>query len=269
MNTEILSATPSREVLSWPNYSSTRPYLLEMWYEVRKLARARVFSISTFGFPLVFFVFFGISNRGEMFHGYSVERYLLATYTCFACMGTAFFGIGGTVAYERGHGWLDLKQVSPMPTGAYLAAKFFASLIFGCLVVTMLLLLGAATVSLQMSVTQILALYLLNGFGVVVFGTIGLFMGLLMPANAAAGLINFVYLPLSLCSGLWMPLEVMPHWIQRFALCLPSYYYSCISLRILGYFHDNVLFGCGVMLGYALLFTGLSAWVFRRQASLR
>ena len=267
--TPLLSQARASKVPARTASPLFRAYLLESWYEVLKLARAKGFTFAMVAFPLAFFALFGISNRAQMFHGYSLERYLLASYACFGCMGAAFFGVGASVAYERGHGWLDLKQVSPMPTGAYLAAKFFSSLVLGLLIVTLLLLLGAATVPLHLTVGQVLGLYAVNGFGVVVFGTIGLFMGLLMPPGAAAGLINFVYLPLSLCAGLWMPLEVLPHWMQRFAHYLPSYYCSRIALHTLGYFNDNTLPGYGVMLGYAIVFTVLCAVVFRRQASLR
>lgn len=51
----------------------------------------------------------------------------LAGYGVFAAIGPALFGFGAGVAMEREQGLIELKRVSPLPTGAYVAAKLTAA----------------------------------------------------------------------------------------------------------------------------------------------
>ena len=101
------------------------------------------------------------------------------------------------------------------------------------------------------------------------FASIGVFAGLLMPPSSAASLINFIHLPLSLCGGLWMPLEVLPNWLQSLAHVLPSYYFSRLALHALGYFDESESLAWLIFAAYAIVFSVLSAWVFRRQESAK
>jgi len=244
---------------------SFRAYLKETKYELVKLMRERSFTFSIIGFPIVFFFLFGVSNKSEMFHGYTVARYLLASYACFGSMGAAFFGIGAGMAHERGLGWLELKRAGPMPTPAYLVSKLAASVAFGIIITLILMAIGIPLTGMHISLFQAAHLLLVISGGVVSFASMGVLAGLLMPANSAAGLINFIYLPLSLCGGLWMPLEALPNWLQAFAHVLPSYYFSRLAFHALGYFNDSELVGWAIIAAYTAVFTIASAWVFRHQ----
>src|ERR1017187_10202512 len=92
-----------------------RIFLVEARYEFVRLLRTRAFSLSVIGFPVAFYIFFGIiMNRGEMIHGVSVAKYMLATYAVFGMVGAALFGIGVGLSGELSAGWLELKRASPM-----------------------------------------------------------------------------------------------------------------------------------------------------------
>jgi len=43
-----------------------------------------------------------------------------------------------------------------------------------------------------------------------------------------------IYLPLSFCSGLWVPLMFLPHFMQQIAKFLPPYHLSQLALSIVG-----------------------------------
>ncbi len=239
----------------------------ETQYELLKLLRERSFTLSIVGFPLVFFFLFGISNRNVMFHGYTVARYLVASYSCFGAMGAAFFGIGAGMAYERGLGWLELKRAGPMPAPAYLLSKLVASIVFGIAIALLLIGIGSAATDMHITLLEGLHLLFVIAGGVLAFASMGVMAGLLMPANSAAGLINFIYLPLSLCGGLWMPLEALPHWLQAFAHVLPSYYFSRLALHALGYFHESETAAWLILIAYAAVFTVASGYILRTQDS--
>ena len=243
-------------------------YMKELKYELTKLLRERSYIFSIFGFPIAFFVVFGLANDGQLFHGYPVTRYLIASYSCFGAMGAALFAIGGGLAAERGNGWLELKRASPMPIHAYLFSKLCASVLFAITLALILLGIASLSINLQMSVLDGLHFLLAVAGGAITFASLGVLMGLLMPANAG-GMINFVYLPLSLCGGLWMPLEMLPVWLQRAAPLLPSYHYSRLTLHTLGYFNESELKSWLILALYALVFSSIAAWLFRRQEATR
>src|ERR1700690_2941687 len=95
----------------------------ETKYEFLKLIRTKSFSLSTIGFPVMFYVLFGIANRNAFSGNIHIAKYMLGGYACFGLIGAALFGIGVGVAGELAAGWLELKRASPMPASAYLFAK--------------------------------------------------------------------------------------------------------------------------------------------------
>lgn len=246
---------------------TARAYGKETKYELIKLLRQKSFILSIVGFPVMFFLLFGITNRAAIFHGHTVARYLLASYTGFGSMGAALFGIGAGLAQERGLGWLELKRASAMPTPAYLLSKLASAVVFGVAIALVLMAIGSAFVNLEISPAQAVHLILVIAGGVAVFASIGVFAGLHMPPRSAAGLINFIYLPLSLCGGMWLPIEALPGWLQYLAHFLPSYYYSRLALHALGYFQESELLSWSVLIGFGVVFSFASIWTFRRQSA--
>ena len=118
-----------------PSRTSSAPLLPIFWretnYEFLKLLRTRSFSLAIIGFPVMFYVLFGIANRSAFSGGIHIAKYMLAGYACFGLIGAALFGIGAGLAGEIAAGWLELKRASPMPAPAYLFAKCASAVAFG------------------------------------------------------------------------------------------------------------------------------------------
>jgi ABC-2 type transport system permease protein len=93
-----------------------------------------------------------------------------------------------------------------------------------------------------------------------------LLLALVMPANAAPGIINLVYLPMSFCSGLWMPLSMLPHWMQKMAPALPTYHYAQLALNIFGYAQPGTTMSghWEALLGFTCLMLGAAWLIFTR-----
>jgi ABC-2 type transport system permease protein len=240
-------------------------YFNETRFELLKLSRNRSYLFSMIGFPVIFYLLFGVTNKNAVFHGHTIARYLLAGYSCFGAMGSALFGIGAGLAFERGHGWLEMKRASPMPAAAYLLAKLCVSITFGVGITLLLMTLGTALAGVEISALEGLKLLAVIAGGVVPFASLGLVIGLLMPSNAAPGVINLVYLPLAFCGGLCMPIETLPHWLQVTAHGLPSFWFSRLALRTLGYSNSSALLGWGLLGAYTVVFLVAAAFIFRRQ----
>lgn len=245
--------------------SALRIYLLEAGYEFLRLLRTPAFAIPTIAFPAVFYAIFGLLIPGQ-WGGYQKALYLLANYGVFGIMGPALFGFGVSVAMERQSGWLELKRVSPMPPGAYLFAKLAMALLFGFLVVLVLGVLAIGLGGVRIDAATALHLLAVLMLGIAPFCALGLWMGSLARGQAAVAIVNLVYLPMSVLSGLWMPLFVFPMWLQKLAVVFPAWHLSQLALGAVGQI-QNVRHGLhvGVLLATTALFLSLAARRLRKE----
>ena len=245
--------------------SSFQLFAKETKYEFLKLFRTRSFSLSVIGFPVMFYLIFGIANRGAHQGPVDIPKYLLAGYACSGMISAALFGIGVGLAAERAAGWLELKRASPMPPLAYLLAKCITAQAFGLAVVAVLLALATAFGGVHFSLREALLLLLMPLVAALPFAALSLLIGLSVPPNAAPGIVNLIYMPMAVLSGLWLPLRMLPHWMQIFAPALPAYHLSQITLGIFGYQNESSMAGhWAALLGFTLLALGTCWAVFHR-----
>jgi ABC-2 type transport system permease protein len=213
-----------------------RVYATEAKYEILKTLRQPAYVIPTLAFPLLFYVMFGIAFGGRQAVGaVSLATYLLATYSTFGVMGASLFGFGAGVAMERGYGWLQVKRASPMPPLAYLLAKTLMSLIFSAIIVTLLFILGTLFGGVHLSTFAFLRLMGIMIAGSIPFCALGLVIGCYAAPNVAPAVVNILFLPMSFCSGLWLPLQLLPRFLQHIAPFLPSYHLGQLGLKQVGF----------------------------------
>jgi ABC-2 type transport system permease protein len=242
-------------------------YRKETKYEFSKLLRTRSFSLAMIGFPLMFYVLFGLTNRHEYQGNVHIAKYMLGSYACFGLIGAALFGIGVGLASELHSGWLELKRASPMPVAAYLSAKCASAAAFGMIIVCVLTTAGVAFGGVSLTLPEMAKMLGMTVAGSVSFASMGLLLALLVPANAAPGIVNLIYLPMSYLSGLWMPIRMMPHWLQQIAPALPTYHLAQLMLSIFGYQEtgSSLATHWNQLIGFTLLMVGLSWVIFQRK----
>jgi ABC-2 type transport system permease protein len=75
-----------------------------------------------------------------------------------------------------------------------------------------------------------------------------------------------LYLPMSFCGGLWMPIMLLPHFLQKLAPALPTYHLAQLMLRTLGYPSAGAVSSHVLgLLGFTLLMLGIAMLAFRRR----
>lgn len=243
-----------------------RIFIREARYEFLRLFRTRSFSLSVIGFPVVFYTFFGlIMNRGEHIGSVSVAKYTLAGYAVFGMVGAALFGIGVGLASELAAGWLDLKRASPMPPVAYLLAKCSSAMAFGIIIVNILTVLGVTIGHVPLTFPEYARMIGLTIAGVIPFACMGMALAMLVPANSAPGIVNMLYLPMSFCGGLWIPIMFLPHFLQRIALVMPTYHLAQLMLSSFGYPSAGGITSHWLgLLGFTMLVLGIASITARR-----
>jgi ABC-2 type transport system permease protein len=230
-----------------------RIYALEAGYELVKYYRLPTQLLFSLGFPLMFYAVFGlIFNRGASNGNVYGLRYI-ALYGAFSTITSALYGFGVGVATERGQGWMLLKRASPMPPEAYFIAKLAVSLLAAAAIIMSLTTLGVSAFGVRVAPLPWLEMTAVLVFGLAPFCALGLAIGFWAGPNSSIAVVNLLSMPMAIVSGLWIPLEVMPGFVQTAARFLPPYHYSQLALRALG---QSTL---GSVSGHVLVLAGFLA----------
>jgi ABC-2 type transport system permease protein len=181
--------------------------------------------------PVLFFALFaGLFGGYTSPSGLPAAATMLATYGTFAVVTVMMVNPGVTVADERTRGWLRVKKVSGTPIATTLVAKVVAALPYA-----LLSLLAISAVSLVVAGPvlglgtwlRLVGVLLLGGLP---FALFSLAVGFIASANAAVAVLNAVLFPMVIASGLWIPAEMLPGFVQAIAPVLPTYHLSRLAL---------------------------------------
>ncbi|MGH9494163.1 MAG: ABC transporter permease [Candidatus Sulfotelmatobacter sp.] len=242
-------------------------YAKEAKYEFLKNLRLRMYTASVLSFPIMFYVLFGlVLNSKESIGATRVPTYLIATYGTFGVMGASLFGTAAGLASDRGLGWLQVKRASPMPPFAYFVAKVITSMIFSTIIVLALFALGIAGGGVRMPMIVFAKLLGTLAAGSLPFSAMGLALGYFTGPNSAPATINLIYLPMSFCSGLWVPFMFLPKIVKQIALALPPYHLSQLALGIVGGgSHESIATHWEVLAAFTMICLGIARIGFQRD----
>ena len=252
-----------------PAARNLRIFVTEARYEFIRALRTRAFSLSVIGFPVMFYCLFGlVLNRNQNLDGahISVAKYILGSYAVFGSLGAAIFGIGVGVAGDLGAGWLELKRASPMPPLAYLVSKMLTAAVFGIIIVSILTVLGISFGHVHITAAEYARITVLAAVGAIPFSGLGLVVALNVPPASAGGIANMIYLPMSFCSGLWVPIQYLPAAIQHIATVLPTYHLAQLMYASLGGPSSGKALNHWLALAaFTMIMLGIAGIAFRRR----
>jgi ABC-2 type transport system permease protein len=240
---------------------------LETRYELTKLVRLPVYAAMSLGFPLAFYLLFGVAMAGSRtMGGRDFALPMLGTYGAFGVIGAALFSFGVGVAVERAQGWLLVKRATPMPPLIYVFGKIGASMTFCTVIVICLALAGTLLGGVRMSPSQWLLLTASLVIGSIPFCALGLALGFAAGPNTAPAFVNLVHLPGAFAGGLWMPMEILPEGVQAFGKWLPQHQLAQLALSTIGQTPDpQPLHNIGMLVLWTGVSIGLAIAAFKRD----
>ncbi|HYM87031.1 MAG TPA: ABC transporter permease [Pseudoxanthomonas sp.] len=234
-------------------------YLREAKYEFLRVLRTPAFSIPTLVFAPMFYLLFGVLlNRGNT----GAASYLMATYSVFGVIGPGLFGFGVGLAIDRERGLLTLKRVQPVPAMAPLLAKVAMAMIFAVCIGAILLTLGVTLGGVRMTLSQSVLLLCVDVLGVMPFCALGLLIGAWVNGNAAPALVNLIYMPMALLSGLWLPLKMLPGVVEQIAPLWPAWHLGQLALKVVGQDSGHAV---GMHVAVLLGFTAICLFLAQRR----
>jgi len=211
------------------------------------------------GFFALFVSLFGHQAAGT---GGAAGTQMVATFGTFGVLSVTLLNPGISVAGDRDKGWLRAKQVSGVPTLVTLAAKVLAALPYALAVLAAMAVTAALNGSLDAPIGELLAIAAVLLLGSLPFTLLGLAVGFVASPNATSAILNAFMFPAAVLSGLWMPLDIMPSFIQHLAPFLPTYHLARLALAQL---HGGPVLGhILVLAGMTIVTAALASVAYRR-----
>jgi ABC-2 type transport system permease protein len=242
--------------------AQTRCEILMRW-------RVPAFSLTNLVLPIVFFTFFGLPVAHIVRDGVSIGAYLLASFGAYAVGSVMVYGFGIGVANERGMKVDRLMRASPLPPLVLMLAKVLTALAFSLIALVLLIGYGIVVGGIHQTPAVWAAIIVRLVIGSLPFIALGFAIGYWSGPNAAPALANLIYLPLSFASGLFVPLNQLPGFIQNLAPYLPSYHYAQLAWSALGAGRESLGVSLLWLGGYTAVFLTLAVRSYRREERVK
>jgi ABC-2 type transport system permease protein len=234
--------------------------------ELLKVTRMPAFMVPVIAFPILFFAMFGLANAGRTIAGISVGAYLMASYGAYSIMATALVTFGVSIASERALGWNRLLRVTPLSPVAYIGAKTVMAVSISAVALAALFIFGMVVGHVSLPLLTWLRLGGVLLIGMLPFLLLGIAIGYTVSPSAAAPITNLIFLPLSFASGLFMPLQMLPQFVQKLAPYLPSYHVGEMGWNTIGSGDGRGAWPHFLWIaGYSAAFAALAFIAYRRD----
>jgi ABC-2 type transport system permease protein len=189
-------------------------------YENKAFWRNPAAAFFTFIFPLMFLVIFNglFDERSEFF---------VPAIAAFAVITACFTNIAMTVTIAREQGVLKRVRGTPLPPVSYLLGRVLHAIFISLILVAIITIAGALFYGVDPPTDTPVRFVLTLAVGAGTFCALGLaFTSLIPNEDAAPAIVNFVVLPLSFISDIFVPSDHAPEWLQAFADVFPIKHFA-------------------------------------------
>lgn len=247
-----LTQTTQRRAVTWGYF---------FYCEVLKLFRDPPSVIFSVIFPTVLFMMIGFRVAS------SLSSTILASQAAYGAVVVSFTTFSVLLATERAFGWNKLLRTSSMSSVLYLGSKLLVIFLTGTISIVLLFAVAGISgkVHLDLAVwAQLLGMMVL---GIIPLSLLGLFMGFLGSVNLAVALSNILVIVMSFASGIFVPIQFLPDFIQKITPYLPTYHLVQLAWNIVGSTSSDGQMWTHVLilLAFAAGFAVLAGWAYIRD----
>ncbi|MCU1529462.1 MAG: hypothetical protein JWP75_3225 [Frondihabitans sp.] len=240
------------------------------WLEtVRMLRDPRYLALAVcapIGFYLLFSTLFGGGRTlpGELPGVVEIAVAMAA----FGAIWSAISTTGPRLAEERQIGWIQQLRSMPIPGWQMITAKILASFVTALPAIVLVCATAIAVKHAALTPLQWVPLIAVIWLGSLTFSTMGILIGLALPAELAFPASYGLYLAGSALGGLWVPFSVMPAGMRDVAVWLPTYHLANLAWAIAGGSLPPLMSALNLV-GWTALFAVAALLVVRRPGSSR
>jgi len=189
--------------------------------------------IFTMAFPLVFLVLFnsifinGGDNTATLPNDLklSAQAYFTAGIVAYAVALSTFTTLAVSLTTQRENGQLKRYRGTPMPPWTFIAAQITRATVQALAMTALLLAVGALAygVPIPGSTFPAFLLYVVVGTGTLC--SLGIALSAFTPTpDAASTIAPFTVVMLAFFSGVWIPVDQLPHWLETVGKIFPLYH---------------------------------------------
>jgi ABC-2 type transport system permease protein len=241
-------------------------YFTETRFELMRMMRNPAIAIPVLVLPFALYALFALVIAGEAIKKEpNLGIFLFSAFSLMSVTMPALFGIGVTLALERDMGLLRLKRAQPAPPAAWVVAKLVSGLVLAVLAYVPIVCVAMLTGKLPLGASQVVALSAALLVGTIPFCALGLMIGSLVSGSAAPGYANLIYLPGCYLSGMFFPLPQSMYWQ---APIWPQFHVEQFAMHMAGiskFQVEPLPMALATMLGYTVLFAGVTIWRLTRK----
>ena len=153
-----------------------------------------------------------------------------------------------------------------MPASSYIISRITLTLAFSLIIVILLFSIGAIFGGVRLFAYQWILMMVTLLLGSLPFCAIGMTLGLFLKASSAPATVNLIYLPMGFLSGLWLPITMLPEFMQQFANLLPPYHLAQLTLKVVDMdIAAPVFLHIGVLTLYTFVFIFLALKAYNKK----
>ncbi len=197
-------------------------------YELIKFWRDPQAVFFTIALPVVFLVIFAAIFGNETLDsrsGLKVSTYYVPGIIALGVMAAAFTGLAIGVVEQRERGILKRLRATPLPPAAFIACRVAVAVLLTGLIAVVLTLIGRVLYGVTIPSDRAPGLLLTLAVGTATFCCLGFALsGVIRTANAAPAVANMITLPLQMISGIFFPVDRIPHAVRTVAELFPVYH---------------------------------------------
>ena len=182
-------------------------------------------------FPVFLLVLFnGIFTKGAAttaLHGrrLDADTYFTAAIAAYAIFMSCFNTLAISLTTQRETGQLQRLRGTPIPAWTFVAAQIVRSIAMVVVMVTLLLVIGAAAFGVDVRASSVPGLVIYVALGTAAATTLGIGITALLPtAEAASSIVPFGTVILSFISGVFIPVSQLPDWLAQIGRVFALYH---------------------------------------------
>jgi ABC-2 type transport system permease protein len=195
-------------------------------YDQKQFWREPASVFFTVGLPLIFMVLFTsifgneeITVNGQQISG---ATYYVPSILTLEIVSATFLNLVIWIVLQRERGQLKRVRATPVPAGVVIGGRALTSFAIAILAVILLCAVGVVFYGVDLPGHTLPAFIVSVFVGVLSLSAVGFAFSAFVPSeNAAPAMANFVALPIYFISGIFVPADSTPAWMDKIASIFP------------------------------------------------
>jgi ABC-2 type transport system permease protein len=206
-----------------PAPSLPGPYATRIAVELKEFSRQRESVVFTLAFPVLLLLALGAGLSYDVGDGVTFPQYFMAGVITAGIVGASLQNLAIHIAGERSDGTLKRLAGTPMPRPAYFAGKVVQVLAVTAVTVVLLLLVGLLAFHVDLpSPAGWVTFVWVTLLGTAACTLLGITVSTLArTSRSASATVTPIALALEFISGVFVPFDRFPAWLQAIASVFP------------------------------------------------